>query len=120
VGVRPTDSRSWVEHSRLGALPSCSHQYNRRFAGGVDRGAAGTRPGTLLGPEGSGHRAAQLIIGWRPVVDLSVGTVRPRTARSVEPVCGICRRDRPYLENCTVDASICAFLVKARAIESLW
>ena len=43
-------------------------------------------PGTLLGPEGTG---------------VSV----PRTG-SARRGCGGARRDRPYLENCTVDASI--------------
>ena len=63
-------------------------------------GAAQGRFGTLLGPEGSGNRTSG---PWPqgPVVDpTSMNHPRMRAGVGTRWVC------RPYVENCTVDASI--------------
>src|SRR5262245_44979296 len=66
--------------------------------GGVEGGPGGVAgPGTLLGPEGTAARVL-LLVGCRGFVS-SAWTGFPR-------VVAWRGRDRPYLENCTVDASI--------------
>jgi len=64
-------------------------------------------PDTLLGPEGTGNRSFETDARELMLMGVSVGArVRGCTARlagvSTAPGSGT----RPYLENCTVDASI--------------
>jgi hypothetical protein len=82
-----------------------------------------SRPGTLLGPEGTGASAP-------PSVRTDVPPNGPAQAapRSSAPDPVRCagargdfgRRDRPYLENCIVDASICSCQVNKGTRRMPW
>ena len=90
---------------------------------------SGKRLGTLLGPEGSGHSGRTATRLAARLVTSATGAVRPANCSLTSSrQARITARHRPYLENCTVDASICAAYVDpswvgaatAHAIESLW
>ena len=70
----------------------------------------GLRPGTLLGPEETGASAPPSVRTDVPPNDPARRHrgVHLRIRCAVPGYAAIWRRDRPYLENCIVDASICS------------
>jgi hypothetical protein len=83
-----------VEHRLFGAASRGRAQYSSTGNGrGWNSEAARPAPGTLLGPEGTG------------LPDLT-RTDTPANRSSTSCRRGSGAESRPYLENCTVDASI--------------
>ncbi len=100
LGRTSRGGRSWVEHRPVAFVAGVAPVLP--FGVWNVRGGGWTS-GTLLGPEGTG---ASLYLGPGPLGGSGASGHVDRRNRSLVRVGTGCAWHRPYLENCTVDASI--------------